>query len=142
MKNNYHIFSKYIYILSKKEFITWEIVVNNSDINWDYDGLSGNPNITWEIIQANPDKPWSYDYLSSNPNINWDIVEDNPDKPWNYVALANNTMDTSREKYIRERFQEWFKRSELKAEIMANVWHPRNFWKFRYLDPETFGEDF
>lgn len=47
-----------------------------------------------------------------------------------------------RQTYIKKRFQEWFKRSELKQELMANVWHPRNFEKFKYLDPETFGEEF
>ena len=26
--------------------------------NWNWRGLSRNPNITWEIVQANPDKPW------------------------------------------------------------------------------------
>jgi len=29
----------------------------------------------------------------------------------------------------------------LKEELMANVWHPRNFEKFRYLDPDTFCEE-
>ena len=33
---------------------------------------------------------------------------------------------------------EQFKYSKLKEELMANVWHPRNFNKFKYLDPETF----
>ena len=33
---------------------------------------------------------------------------------------------------------EQFKYSKLKEELMANVWHPRNFNKFRYLDPEKF----
>ena len=53
-----------------------------------------------------------------------------------------NQMDKPREEFIRKKFQEWFRRSNLKAELMANVWHPRNFEKFRYLDPETFGEEF
>jgi hypothetical protein len=50
-------------------------------------------------------------------------------------------MYNPREEFIRKKFQEWFRRSDLKAELMANVWHPRNFEKFRYLDPETFGEE-
>jgi hypothetical protein len=53
-----------------------------------------------------------------------------------------NEMTLERNNYIRNKFQEWFRRSDLKAELMANVWHPRNFEKFRYLDPETFGEEF
>ena len=51
-------------------------------------------------------------------------------------------MNKQREEFIRKKFQEWFKRSELKQELMANIWHPRNFEKFKYLDPETFGEEF
>jgi len=51
-------------------------------------------------------------------------------------------MTYAREKYIRSRFQEWFKQSELKSELMANVWHPRNIEKFKYLDSEHFGEGF
>jgi len=27
------------------------------DKDWNWYGLSGNPNITWEIICSNPDKP-------------------------------------------------------------------------------------
>ena len=69
--------------------------------------------------------------LKNNPNIQWD-----------YVNLSKNKMTYARNEYIRKRFQEWFKRSELKAELMANVWHPRNFEKFKYLDPDTFGEEF
>lgn len=35
---------------------------------------------------------------------------------------------------------QWFKRSDLKRELMENVWHPRNFWKFKYFNVETFGD--
>jgi hypothetical protein len=50
-------------------------------------------------------------------------------------------VDQARENFIRRQFQEWFRRSDLKSELMANVWHPRNFEKFRYLDPDTFEEE-
>jgi hypothetical protein len=121
-----------------------EIVKANPDKPWNYNGLSLNPNITWEIVCKNPDEPWNYYYLSFNPNITWKIVKANIDKPWDYYMLSYNQMDKSKEKeeFIRKKFQEWFRRSELKAELMANVWHPRNFEKFKYLDPETFGEEF
>lgn len=36
--------------------------------------------------------------------------------------------------------ENWVKRHALYEELMANVWHPRNFWKFKYLDPDTFDE--
>ena len=69
------------------------------------------------------------------------FILDNSDKPWNYYWLSQNTMYIAKEKYIRMRFQDWFRKSALKEELMANVWHPKNWEKFKYLDPETFGED-
>ena len=39
--------------------------------DWDYWGLSANPNITWDIVSTNPDKDWNYAYLSKNLNITW-----------------------------------------------------------------------
>lgn len=33
-----------------------------------------------------------------------------------------------------------FKRSELKSELMATIWHPKNFYKFIYLDADTFDD--
>lgn len=50
-------------------------------------------------------------------------------------------MTTIKEKFIRKELSEWFKKSELKEELMATIWHPKNFDKFKYLDPELF-EDF
>lgn len=41
----------------------------------------------------------------------------------------------------REELQQQFKKSKLKEELMANVWHPKNFEKFKHLDPDTFGEE-
>jgi hypothetical protein len=50
-------------------------------------------------------------------------------------------MTIAREDFIRRKFQEWFKRSDLKAELIAKLWHPRNFEKFKYYDPDTFGDE-
>jgi hypothetical protein len=50
-------------------------------------------------------------------------------------------MNKQREEFIRKKFQEWFRRSDLKEELIANVWHPKNFEKFKYLDSETFGDE-
>lgn len=38
----------------------------------------------------------------------------------------------------RIRLGKQFTRSELKEELMSVVWHPNNFHKFKYLDPDTF----
>ncbi len=50
-------------------------------------------------------------------------------------------MDNAKNNYIRKELQEWFKKSQLKAELIATVWHPKNYEKFKYLDPETFDEE-
>ncbi len=120
---------------------TWEFIQNNSSKRWNWQYISMNPNITWEIIQDNPDKPWNWDAISINPNIDFGIVQNNPDKPWNYGNLSKHQMEKARNNYIRKELQQWFKQSELKAELMATVWHPKNYEKFKYLDPEIFGDD-
>jgi hypothetical protein len=117
-----------------------DIVQQNPGKPWNYFGLSSNPNITWEIVQQNPGIPWNYIYLSFNPNITWEIVHHNPDKPWDYTILSENSMIKAKENFIRKELSECFKKSELKEELMATIWHPKNFDKFRYLDPDLFEE--
>ena len=95
----------------------------------------------FQFIVDNSDKPWNYSSLSLNPNITWDIVKNNSDKPWDYDILSFNEMDKPREYFIRKKFQEWFQKSKLKEELIANLWHPKNYEKFKYYDPEMFGED-
>ena len=72
-----------------------------------------------------------------------------------YWIIASNDVNTingmydeafdwsnaSIEKYLRVRFREHFMESGLAEELIECVWHPNNFRKFKYLDPETF-EDF
>jgi hypothetical protein len=43
--------------------------------------------------------------------------------------------------YIIKYKQQEFKILKLKEELMANVWHSKNFNKFKYLDPEIFGDE-
>lgn len=80
----------YDYVLGSHPNITWDIVLDNPHIEWDYRELSSNPNITWDIIQANPDKLWDYYEMSYNPNITWDIVQANSDKNWSKIGLGTN----------------------------------------------------
>jgi hypothetical protein len=126
--------------LSKNPNITWKIVQSNPEFPWDFESLSSNPNITWDIVQSNPEFPWDFASLSSNPNITWKIIQDNPDKDWHDTELCLNAMTPAREDFIRKKLQQWFQKSELKEELMASVWNPRNFHKFKWMDPEVFGE--
>ena len=69
-----------------------QVIKNFPDEDWNWCGLSCNPNITWDIVQDNPAKPWDWIYLSGNPNITWDIVLDNPDEKWDWGFLSYNKM--------------------------------------------------
>jgi DNA polymerase-3 subunit epsilon len=68
-----------------------------------------------------------------NPNIDFAIVQKNPNKSWNFNYLSINSMDKVRNNYIIKELQQWFKQSELKAELIATVWHPKNYEKFKYF---------
>lgn len=149
--------------------VTWEMIKANPQIPWDYKYVSMNPNIVWDAVVANPDEAWDYSWLSVNDNITWEIICSNPEKPWDYESISAlnqnisweifnndvkkrldpncmlyNSMRIIRNKkldeYMRRKLSDWFRRSDLKAELMANVWNPKNFHKFKYLDPEEFGE--
>ena len=95
----------------------------------------------FQFILDNSDKPWNYYWLSLNPNITWDIVKNNLDNPWNYNYLSCNKMDKVKECFIRKKHQEWFQKSKLKEELIANLWHPKNYEKFKYYDPDMFRDE-
>lgn len=52
--------------VSMREFITCEIVKQNSELPWNYSGLSCNINITPDFIQENINKPWNWKFISLN----------------------------------------------------------------------------
>jgi hypothetical protein len=127
--------------LSKNPNITWGFVKANPHCNWDWSALSKHPNVTWEIIQNHPEKPWDWNCISENPNITLDILRANMEMPWRWQTIGLNPMESDKGDFIRKELRQWFSVSALKEELMAKVWHPRNFAKFKYLDPDTFGEE-
>ena len=147
--------------LSENPNITWEIVQANPDKRWSYIGLSYNPNITREIVKSNPDKDWSYRvlretwskpksafykpscmsvWLSLDPILTWEMVQANPRKCWDYYYLSMNRFTLEKEMFFRKKLPEWFKKSDLKRELIAKVWHPKNYEKFKYYDPDMFSD--
>ena len=60
-------------------------------------------NITWEIIQNHPDKNWDWEWISENPNITWEIIQNNPDKKWNWELISENTMKKGKQKWIEDK---------------------------------------
>lgn len=150
--------------LSRNLSITWNDIVSNSQINWDWTFISSHPNITWKIIQENPNYPWCWGCVCYNPNITFEIILQSPLlKPYicNFIFNKNITIkifnqlfkknkivrqgyfkdifSLERDEYINEKITQYFK---LKEELIANVWHPKNFDKFKYLDPDTFEFDY
>lgn len=82
-----------IYFVSKNSKVTWEIIVDGNFfkyLDWDWRGVSENPNITQEIINNNPTKNWNYSYMSNNSNITFDFVKQHIDKPWDWRWLSQN----------------------------------------------------
>ena len=59
--------------------ITFEIIKENPDEDWNWDYVSLNPNITMEIIESNPNIEWCWKGISSNPNITTEFIEKNID---------------------------------------------------------------
>ena len=144
--------------------ITWDDIVSNPQINWDWSFISSHPNITWKIIQSNPNNPWCWACVCYNPNITLEIIIQSPFlkphilnflenknitiKIFNQLHKENkdnkrkgyfkNNFSLERDKYINEKITQYFK---LKEELIANVWHPKNFDKFKYLDSDTFEFD-
>jgi hypothetical protein len=62
-----------------------------------YNSLSDNDNLTWTIIKNNPNKNWNWTKISSHHNITMDIIEQNPDDSiapgcpkWDYYGIVLN----------------------------------------------------
>ena len=77
-------------IISQTEIVTWDIVCNNPYLPVDFACLCKNSNISWDIIKNNPEKLNNFWYISQNPNITIEIIENNFDLTWNWECLSNN----------------------------------------------------
>ena len=95
--------------LSRNPNITFDIVLAHPDKPWEWYGLSLNPNITFDNVIAHPDKPWIWGWygLSGNPNITFDLVLSYPDKPWNWGNLSQNTFSKAKQRFIDRRYKEY-----------------------------------
>jgi hypothetical protein len=125
--------------ISKCSSITWEIIKENMDKPWVWYSMSENLNITLEIIQSNPQIPFN---IYINPNITFEYIKSVKNMTWyNEFLLGTNKFELEKNIFFRKKLQEWFKKSSLKEELIAKLWHPKNFEKFKYYDPETFEND-
>jgi len=46
-----------------------DIVERHPEKDWDWTGISLNPNITMDFIERYPEKHWDWSGISYNPNI-------------------------------------------------------------------------
>jgi hypothetical protein len=65
-----------------------------------------NPNITWEIVRDEPNIQWNWNSIPENPNITWEIVRNEPDFMWygtaEYIAAKNAKNAELRAAFRRE----------------------------------------
>jgi len=74
--------------ISENSSFTFDDMINNPDIQWNWASASANPNIVFGIIQQHPELPWDYTEFSRNPNVTFDLVMNNLDKPWHWQNLS------------------------------------------------------
>jgi hypothetical protein len=67
---------------------TWNEIQTHTEINWNHDYMSINPNLSFENIMSLQTLNW--DMLSRNPIITTDIIEANLDWPWNFQCFSCN----------------------------------------------------
>ena len=136
--------------LGRNPNITSDIVLKNRDKPWRHTSLCQNPNVDWSVIEtlvresiSTEDIPDGilYYYKSLYCGTTFEEVERSKDEPWFFQVLSRNNFRRAKEDYMRRRYREEFMKEEgLAWELMSVVWHPRNFHKFKYLDPEMFAE--
>ena len=66
---------------------------------WNSSRVSYKP-ITWEIIENNQDEDWNWDSISQQPTITWDIIQHSSDKEWNWDSISGNSMKKDKENWI------------------------------------------
>ena len=112
----------------------FQFVCDNPTKDWNWGGLSSNPNITWKNVQENPTKPWSWYGFSANPNISWQIVQENPTKSWDWNALSSNMFG-----WNNERLRTIQRTLLFRDELIEVTHHPARIQK--WLDNGTSIED-
>lgn len=75
--------------------ITYQLVIDNINLNWDWCCISGHINITYDIIKKNNNIQWDYDGILSNKNIKFDELV-------KYIIEKNNLSENNWINEIKE----------------------------------------
>ena len=78
------------YICSNSKLITMDVVRDNPDWFWDYNGLSLNTNLTIEFVCKYKCERWNWTAISSNKAITMNDIRNYPNLPWVYASLSRN----------------------------------------------------
>ncbi len=76
--------------LSYNVSLTWKIVKDNINLNWNWYNLSFLQDIDLKFVIEH-DYEWNIKKICSNPKINWKIVLSNHEYKWDFNALSSNT---------------------------------------------------
>ncbi len=92
-----------INMLCYNPMLTWKIIQENSDIEWNYSVLSMHPCITPAIVKEHPDIPWDPLRLGANPSFTYEDVKhlhainkplEVPKNCWDNISFEPNELDS------------------------------------------------
>ena len=76
--------------LSYRPEIIFELYQKYPKKKLDINCIIRNPRTTWDHVVTNDWVPWNYSYLSGQNKVMFDFIEKHPDKPWNWALLSMN----------------------------------------------------
>lgn len=106
-----------------------------SDIYWDFDEISSNPNLSIKIIRKLKDI-LDWNKITLNSSITEDDIINNPDLYWNWKILSGNIKTVFYEENSRN-IDNLIRNSMYKNTIQLLNKLPEKNWNFNYLSYNT-----
>jgi hypothetical protein len=129
------IYDNYMSLISMHPNITYEMMKNNPQYDWDYRyAFMFNPNITMDIIRDDLDKfsDGVLEYLCYNENFTYEMIKNEPRIKIKYKYLINNpniTFDIIKnDKNLLNAIQNLCKNPNINTEIVKN--NPQMRWNY------------
>jgi hypothetical protein len=63
--------------ISSNKNLTLELLLNNLDLNWNWDKISARDFVTFDVVKKYSDLKWNFNVLLSNKNFTWAIINSN-----------------------------------------------------------------
>jgi hypothetical protein len=63
--------------ISSNKNLTLELLLNNLDLNWNWDKISVRDFVTFDVVKKYSDLKWNFNVLLSNKNFTWAIINSN-----------------------------------------------------------------